>query len=379
MEVDHEEMAGVDPSTPSDPFAKMQAFMEAQFKNTNDNIKKMNSSISKVSERVGVNTRNLDRLKQTVDDNADGNGRELQKIHDIIKERDTTHEEEMKGIRSELAVLRKREPAPNSFKSIEAMQKKLDKLEATPRLPVGREGARGNSREDEYYRARRSIRIWPVPTEGLKVDELAREFIWENLRVPPSNMGTDEIEDVRRVAYRRGNPREGPSRASVHDEVVVRFASTATRDYVMGHVTNLAGFIDDQGKPTAGVRLEVPFHLKGIFQDLQQYGRILRRQHGSGFKRHVRFDDSKLSLYMDIRLPGTQEWLYVDHGMAAENRGPDTRKNTSITRERLASSVSSMGSVGDEVQVLDSPIPSLPRSATLEKFNGRAKKTGGWE
>ena len=373
-----------------DPFARMQArmqaFMEAQFKTTNDNIRKMNNSITKINDKVGINSRNLDRLRQTVDENSDSTDIELQKIHEIMKEKDESHKKEMQELREELKLLKNRAPAPDSEKNMKTIRDKLDKLEAPSTLPATRPGLDGDCSLDvDFSRARRSFRIWPMPHTASDIRTDALSFITEKLRVPRSYLSLDDIEEVRRVAQRRRKPKNGGYTDPVHDEVMVRLRSSALRDYVSGHVANLSSFVDDNGRPTAGLRMEIPDHLRTQFQDLQSYGRALYKQHGTGFKRHVRFDDREKTLYMDIRLPGSDDWLFVDHKMAAENKMPNDRKNTSLTRERLASSISSNGSVGDEVQVLPHPTtPAGPAplrpSKTLEKFNGRkGKKSGEWE
>ena len=199
------------------------------------------------------------------------------------------------------------------------------------------------------------------------------------LRIPSSIFSENEIEDIRRVEHRRRKPRTGATSSDpVHDEVVVRFRAVSARDYAQSHVVNFAACVNEEGKPTAGVRLEIPEHLRIVFLDLQHYGRLLYKQHGQGFKRHIRFDDRNLSLYMDIKLPSTEEWLFVDHKLAKEGGG-DKKKSTAFTRERLASSISSAGSGTDEVEVLPSPSP-LPTSRTLEKFARKTnKKPGEWE
>ena len=52
----------IDDTPSSDPFAKMQAFMEAQFRNTNDNIRKMNSSMSKMGALIKAKAPSLNWL-----------------------------------------------------------------------------------------------------------------------------------------------------------------------------------------------------------------------------------------------------------------------------------------------------------------------------
>lgn len=145
---------------------------------------------------------------------------------------------------------------------------------------------------------------------------------------------------------------------------------------------NLAGLIDENLKPTAGVRQEVPDHLRVDFNELLSYGRSLYKTHGQGFKRHVKFDDRNNCLYMDIKLPGGDEWLLVDQKMAAEHAATVPGRSTAITRKRLTSSVSSAGSregsmEGVEVIDVESQVQTrgeLPKSKTLEKYQNKNKK-----
>ena len=165
----------------------------------------------------------------------------------------------------------------------------------------------------------------------------------------------------------------------VHDEVVVTFKSTSSRDFVMSHACNLADFVDSSRKPTAGVRIFVPSHLIHQFHDLQNYGRDLHRIHGEGFKRHCKFDDREETLYMDIKLPRTNEWLIIDHEMARDNRKTQRLRLSAETRDRLNGAVS--GAKGPEMKESMAAEKSLPVSATLEKFKASSAGPMGseWE
>ena len=89
------------------------------------------------------------------------------------------------------------------------------------------------------------------------------------------------------------------------------FVDNAVRDMVMGSAAKLAAYIDDSGKPTAGMRIEVPAHLQRDFRVLFKYGQGLRTRHGVGTRRHVKFDDVDMNLYLNVRLPGDLTWSRV--------------------------------------------------------------------
>ena len=71
---------------------------------------------------------------------------------------------------------------------------------------------------------------------------------------------------------------------------------------------NLAPFKDEQGWPTAGLRLEYPGYLAQDFRCLEWYGREMHLKHGPGTRRNVKFDDEEESLYLDVCLPGQEFW-----------------------------------------------------------------------
>lgn len=368
---DDADVEDMDDDRDDDPFAKMQAFMEAQFKTTNEGIKKMSGTIAKVNEKASLNMRNLERLKNTVESNADNTDIELQRIHELMEEKDEERKKEIECIR----------------KSVEKI--KDDQSSALHRDV--RSGGRGRgmgvpvgASEEEYWRARRSLRIWPVSGQERDLWEASADFIHDQMRVPRGSIQDSDVVDCRRAVVKRKRPgiRSGGA-VIVRDEVIVQFSSTSVRDHVVGHSFNLAQHFDDDGKPTAGVRMEVPDHLNSQFQDFLGYGRLLFKEHGKGFKRHVKFDDRSMQLYMDVKLPNSDDWLYVDHGLAKENRSRRSERDIALTRSRLTSSQTSHSSIESVMDVgSNSPrgnrgTPPLPVPSTLGAgrsggFGGRA-------
>ena len=184
---------------------------------------------------------------------------------------------------------------------------------------------------DEYLKARRSIRIWPVKgvTEGDLWGE-AGEFLHTQLAMSTNDVGQDDVEDVRRVVGERMV--EG-----VHDEVVVVFKDQRKRDLAMASSVNLARFIDQAGRPTAGTRLEVPEELADTFRLLARFGTRLRARHGAGTKRHVKFDDYKGSMYINIKLPDDSTCTRISPDMAREDLEASFREEQRANGKRLAS------------------------------------------
>ena len=166
-------------------------------------------------------------------------------------------------------------------------------------------------REGPYHRARRSLRLWPVG--GTNDDELrngVKIFLYRTLQMTTAEVDEEEIEDVRRIATPAGAPRK--------DEVVVTMTSAHSRDTVIGRSGKLADMRDRDGKSTAGIDIQVPTRLLDVFKTLEKYGRSMRMRHGPGTKRHVKFDDMEMSLYLNIKLPGDRFWTRVNPDMAKE-------------------------------------------------------------
>ena len=62
----------------------------------------------------------------------------------------------------------------------------------------------------------------------------------------------------------------------------------------------LAQYRDKDNKPTAGIRLEIPAHLMGSFKTLESFVFALRRRHGPNFRKHIKFDEYKENLFVQV-------------------------------------------------------------------------------
>ena len=182
----------------------------------------------------------------------------------------------------------------------------------------------GPSTDEElaYLKARRSARIWPIRGNSDRaLWESVGVFMSSNLCLP--NVKENMIESVSRPLI--------PSGAAAKDEVLVVFKDSDTRDAVMGASAKLADFIDPNGKPTAGLRIEVPRNLRGAFSALFKFGQLLRVRHGEGTRKHVKFDDLDRTLYLNVKLPGDERWSRVSVEVARKG----LRARESVTDEAL--------------------------------------------
>ena len=113
---------------------------------------------------------------------------------------------------------------------------------------------------DEYLRARRLLRLWPVV--GLTEEDLwgnTGDFIHDTLKVSTEELGQDDILEVFR-------PLDTVPSDLVVNEVLVVFKIARIQDLVISHSANLANRVDGDGRPTAGTRIEIPPELKETFK-----------------------------------------------------------------------------------------------------------------
>ena len=181
----------------------------------------------------------------------------------------------------------------------------------------------------QYLHARRSVRLWPV--EGNSDADLwsgVGDFLHGTLAINEQDMGQDDIESVARVI---------DGGFSARAEVLVTFFDEKKRDIVMSSSTNLATCTDHDGKPTAGIRLEIPDELADSFRLLSRFGTRLRARHGPGTKRHIKFDDFSGSLYSNVKLPGDESWTRVTVPMARDDLQASLNEENENAKKRLAS------------------------------------------
>ena len=95
----------------------------------------------------------------------------------------------------------------------------------------------------------------------------------------------------------------------------VLFGSVDERDLVYAHARNLA-----KHAGSAGIRLEIPQHLRPDFKLLESHGNTIRGMMGPAVKRSIRFEDSDCSLILNIRLSPDDPWVTVSVDQAKEAR-----------------------------------------------------------
>ena len=199
------------------------------------------------------------------------------------------------------------------------------------RVKTGREVQ--DVKEDDanwYWSARKCLRFFPIA--GGQKDQMMDaldKFVTNKLKILSGKLNSGDIGLMRRVASSR--------RAKTQDEVVVSFTSVSARDLVLSYARNLQEYVDDQRRPLAGIRLEIPERLLSDFKSLEQYGHAMKSKHKEKFKRHIKMDDTLMCLYMDVYIPKTDEWIRVDteHARADNKERAEKKKKGKIGQKKL--------------------------------------------
>ena len=261
-----------------------------------------------------------------------------------------------------------------------------------------REGARGGGREIEgmsnavtrskssgYVKARRSVRLWPVNQESVATMwEGVGQFIGNALGIPDTEVSMEDIESVTAL------PDSRLVTGNVCPEVLVTFHETRKRDTVTSSAARLATCIDGAGRPTEGIRLEIPDELMDTFRLLARFGTRLRAKHGEGTKGHIKFDDHEAGLYMNIKLPGDETWSRVTPLMAKADMDWDARVEATRVLRRIAAKGAVSGprerlaipttTTPTRERATNTPVPrstAPPTLQTLGSRHARPKETIG--
>ena len=139
-------------------------------------------------------------------------------------------------------------------------------------------------------------------------------------------------------------------------EVCVTFADTDDRDFVTSRAVNLGNLVQEDGRPQAGIRLDIPGFLLPTFRDLN-----VRKSHGKKTKTHIKFDDSKHSLVLELKLPSSENWLRISPDKAREL----TVESTAAELRKLQDELRERGRKTDDSSWTSS-VNSIPLGSRLE-------------
>ena len=184
------------------------------------------------------------------------------------------------------------------------------------------------ARENRYWAARRSLRIWPIEGDGEEMMDGLQKFLAQNLRLGEDVLADSEDCKVRRV------PRGANS--TIRHEVAVEFPSVDLRDVVRQAAYNLAGMSG------CGIRLEIAHHLMANFKALSAASYKLKKRF-SDCKRNIMYDDESLDLVLDFRTSAETGWKRLKSGHAKQ-----MLKDEGTSEEVTADDVSHMLAGGQD-------------------------------
>ena len=227
------------------------------------------------------------------------------------------------------------QPHPECPRSYAGAATSAQSTSASGRGPPRPAAARTQSDEAEWFwSARKCLRFFPI--EGKEENQMRAsldEFVSKKLKIPSGQLTSSDIGFVRRV--------RSTKRTKTKDEVLVSFTTVAARDLVQSYARNLAEWTDEDNKPLAGIRMEIPERLIGDFKALEQYGHAMKAKHKAGFRRHVKIDDSLKCLYIDVFIPKTKQWVRVDIEAVREDNKERVSRKTKKTAKKYLSTYGS--------------------------------------
>ena len=292
VEMDATETESCPPRPASGPFLTTECFFKALKENTAEIIGSFNASIGALSKRIDENSSAIANNAASIASHASENA-----AHKV---------------------------------ALSAIEERVAKLEggglAAPSSLLPESRARLSH---DYIVARRSAKLWPVT--GANEEEIwaaVGDFLHDKMGISQTDVGQDDIEAISKAP--------GSEAQGVTEEVLVTFYEKKKRDLVMSSSPGLADCVNQDGKPNAGIRLEVPPELMDTFRLLTRFGARLRARHGPGTKRHIKFDDYVGSMFANIKLPGDTSWTRITPAMARRDLEASMREEASATQKRLA-------------------------------------------
>ena len=308
-------------------FDDMKNQMDRRFNNVNDAVEKLNSeaiktnnALSAATAQAVANKTEISNIKKKLCSmERDGSENLDRRVSEAI----TRHMNEVKEQASPSNVTRELDRVAKELDKIKAVQavQAINKNSITVSQPRERLLASTEDEERSYWTARRKLRCFPIA--GNNTDDLWRntQNFFENvLAIQPGDLQDGSIVDIKRITT-------GRRKNAVKDEVIVTFDSIHSRDIAASYAPNLADHRAANGANSAGIRLEIPDHLRGVFRTLERHGHNLKDTHKAGLRRSIKYDDTDLTLVLDACLPNSSDWFRVTYDDAVEQHKQKTQRH----------------------------------------------------
>ena len=142
----------------------------------------------------------------------------------------------------------------------------------------------GCPRQERYWRARRSLRMWPIEGDGEEMRIGLQRFHSQRL-----GLGEDVLSDMVECSLRRIQPSKKNGPSGLAHEITVEFPTVDLKYVVRGAAYNLAGRSD------AGIRLEIVHHLMSNFKALSSASHKLKQRYPT-CKHNIKYDNEEMDL-----------------------------------------------------------------------------------
>lgn len=93
--------------------------------------------------------------------------------------------------------------------------------------------------------------------------------------------------------------------------------------------------MDNEGKPQAGFRMDIPDFLGGDHKVLNDYGFRMKRIHSKETRKNIKFDEAAYSLVLELKLPGDDSWIKITPALAKELRQEYESQDIRRLRDKL--------------------------------------------
>ena len=293
---------------PVDPSAAILDRMEAMFKGLREDIAKSEGNTGK----------KIDELSHKLSTRLSKAEKDLS----VLGAEVTATRGELDSLRSKID--NQQAAIPDMIET--ALQRKLkarrtDKADPDPpgRRPRSLGVLDGGDKEEKYWDARASLRMWPIA--GPDLASAVIEFLTSKLQCPPGMVDVTDVVGITKIVPR-------PC-AYACDQVVVRFSSVRLRDEIKSLTRNL----DGTDKLT-GVQIEPPDFLRTQYQTFQRLAYQMKKKHPS-LKRSIRFSDNDQCLTMSILTARGADWRTIDFADAKATMKKTRDRTDSLSRQEL--------------------------------------------
>ena len=82
--------------------------------------------------------------------------------------------------------------------------------------------------------------------------------------------------------------------------------------------------------------MQIPDYLEGMFKLLENYGYQVKKKHGNGTRRIIKFDQIERSLMLSYKLPDDDEWGWITPDMAMARKQRDNRRTLRMYESTLS-------------------------------------------